>query len=549
MTEKDLNKLVKQRDDLIAYVNRNLEVKIKDGQRAMLDIFSRGFADLLQTDENGLILNNSFNRNLIVNVDKLFTDYGKKNNVEVLASMVAGVNSILDFNNDYYSFGAKPAELLPLKKKVIEQTRGWLGIDGGTTTENGYLSTLIKSDIVKNQIKDFALKSVTGQQGWADAKRNLQTLIDGDKDGSLGALQKYHRNFAYDLFSQVDRATAKTYADDLKFEFAIYEGGLIETSRDFCKKHNGNVYHKSEIMEFDPKVAKQPNYNPFTDLGGYGCRHTLNWIPNSLAFIMRPDAKKFVQGAGATPPEPEPKKVEQKPTAEPKKLPEQNQNKFSHVEKPKDFKDEVKNMFGIAKKVTFSGDGYDTEKMQKTLSQLDKLTSDYPMQANSINEVKFKSGAGKFGSVSYSTLRNEVAVFNAGNRTDRIENRTYYSDDFAKNFKRYKSVVDEENNDITTTTHEYAHLITSSDRGGQTDEIKQFWTDLREVRKEYHSEVNALVKEGKIKEASEIFLGDYASKNADEFLAESFTEYQLRKKPSKYAEKVGKLFDKYFKKK
>ena len=312
MTEKDLNKLVKQRDDLIAYVNRNLETKIKDGQRAMLDIFSRGFADLLQTDENGKILNNSFNRNLITSVDKLFADFGKKNNVEVLASMVAGVNSILDFNNDYYSFGAKPAELLPLKKKVIEQTRGWLGIDGGTTTENGYLSTLIKSEIVKNQIKDFALKSVTGQQGWADAKRNLQTLIDGDKDGSLGALQKYHRNFAYDLFSQVDRATAKTYADDLKFEFAIYEGGLIETSREFCKKHNGNVYHKSEIMEFDPKVAKQPNYNPFTDLGGYGCRHTLNLIPNSLAFIMRPDAKKFVQGAGATPPEPQPKQVEQK---------------------------------------------------------------------------------------------------------------------------------------------------------------------------------------------------------------------------------------------
>ena len=223
-------------------------------------------------------------------------------------------------------------------------------------------------------------------------------------------------------------------------------------------------------------------------------------------------------------------------------------NKFSHVTKPKDFKDEVKNMFGIAKKVTFSGDGYDADKMQKTLTQLDKLTSEYPMQAVSINEVKFKSGVGKFGSVSYSTLWNEVAVFNAGNRTDRIENRTYYSDDFAKNFKRYKSVVDEENNDITTTTHEYAHLITSSDRGGHTDEIKQFWTDLREVRKEYHSEINTLVKEGKIKEASEIFLGNYASKNANEFLAESFTEYKLRTKPSKYAEKVGKLFDKYFKK-
>ena len=102
MTEKDLNKLVKQRDDLIAYVNRNLETKIKDGQRAMLDIFSRGFADLLQSEKKKKILNNSFNRNLITSVDKLFSDFGKKNNVEVLASMVAGVDSILDFNNDYY---------------------------------------------------------------------------------------------------------------------------------------------------------------------------------------------------------------------------------------------------------------------------------------------------------------------------------------------------------------------------------------------------------------------------------------------------------------
>ena len=548
MDGKQLTALMKKRDDLITFLNANLEKQIQESQQGLLKKFLAGFGDLLQTDETGKVLNNAFNRNLLLSVDKVFADYGKQHNVLILAALMQGVNQLMNFNADYYGKFEGETKLLPIRKKVVQNMRGWLGINADDTAqENGYLSTLIKSDAVKNQIKDFALKSVMGQAGWQDTKKNLEKLIAGDKD-NLGALQKYHRNFSYDLLSQVDRATGKTYADDLKFEFAIYEGGLIETSREFCKKHNGNVYHILEIQKFNPQVAKQPNYNPVTDLGGYGCRHHLNWIPNSLAFIMRTDAKKFVQGAGATPPEPQPKQVEQKPKAEQNKQPEQNKNKFAHITKPKDFKDEVKNMFGIAKKVTFSGDGYDADKMQKTLTQLDKLTSEYPMQAVSINEVKFKSGVGKFGSVSYSTLRNEVAVFNAGNRTDRIENRTYYSDDFAKNFKRYKSVVDEENNDITTTTHEYAHLITSSDRGGRTDEIKQFWTDLREVRKEYHSEINTLVKEGKIKEASEIFLGDYASKNADEFLAESFTEYKLRTKPSKYAEKVGKLFDKYFKK-
>ena len=133
-----------------------------------------------------------------------------------------------------------------------------------------------------------------GQAGWQDTKKNLEKLIAGDKD-NLGALQKYHRNFSYDLLSQVDRATGKTYADDLKFEFAIYEGGLIETSREFCKKHNGNVYHISEIQKFNPQVAKPPNYNPFVDCGGYSCRHTLNYIPTSLARLMGKNVDDFIK--------------------------------------------------------------------------------------------------------------------------------------------------------------------------------------------------------------------------------------------------------------
>ena len=77
----------------------------------------------------------------------------------------------------------------------------------------------------------------------------------------------------------------------------MFEGGLIETSRPFCKDHNGNVNHKSEIAEFNPEKGKQPDYNPFTDLGGYACRHHLNWIPTALALAMRPEARKFIGAA------------------------------------------------------------------------------------------------------------------------------------------------------------------------------------------------------------------------------------------------------------
>lgn len=289
MERSELNKLIKKRDGLIEYVNKNLEGKIKAGQKDMFDIFVSGIFDKMQTDENGKILNNNFNRALITNIDRVFKDYGQRSGVEVLSAMVSGVNSVLDYNGGYFDKLADGATLLPLKKKVKDQTAGWLGISGNKTTENGYLETLIKAESVKNDIRNFAMRAVVGQSGWAETKNSLGKIIQGDRE-SLGALEKYHRNFAYDLFSQVDRATSQTYATDLDLEFAIYEGGLIDTSREFCQKRNGQVFHKTEIQRFNPTVARQPNYNPFTDLGGYGCRHTLNYIPESLAQLMRPDA-------------------------------------------------------------------------------------------------------------------------------------------------------------------------------------------------------------------------------------------------------------------
>ena len=326
MDNKDFKNLVKQRDNLIALLNAKFEGTVQDAQKSMLNAFMKGFVDMLQIDENGNIAQTSFNRNLLLSIDKLFTDYAKKHHVAILAQLVQGVGAVLNFNNKYYSNLSPKTDLLPLKEKVVNNMRGWLGIDGDKANENGYLSTLVKNDTVKNQLKDLSMRAVYSQKGWQQTKKDVEDFIEGKDEKSLGALQKYYRNYTYDLYSQIDRATGKTYADDLKFEFAIYEGGLIETSRPFCEEHNGNVYHISEILKFDPPTAKQPNYNPITDLGGYACRHHLNWIPTSMALALRPDAKNLV-GTGVTGlvKPTETKKEEKKPV----------EKKAPAVEKPK----------------------------------------------------------------------------------------------------------------------------------------------------------------------------------------------------------------------
>ena len=542
MDGKQLTALMKKRDDLITFLNANLEKQIQESQQGLLKKFLAGFGDLLQTDETGRVLNNAFNRNLLLSVDKVFADYGKQHNVLILAALMQGVNQLMNFNADYYGKFEGETKLLPIRKKVVQNMRGWLGInENDTAQENGYLSTLIKSDAVKNQIKDFALKSVMGQAGWQDTKKNLEKLIAGDKD-NLGALQKYHRNFSYDLLSQVDRATGKTYADDLKFEFAIYEGGLIETSREFCKKHNGNVYHISEIQKFNPQVAKQPNYNPVTDLGGYGCRHHLNWIPTAMAKAMGKDVDKFLKGG-------------------------QNKGNTQVVEeKQKQKQIDKKNINDVfsAEKITYSKK-LSKDEMALREKQIVELANEYKSLNSDykIEQITFNSAKNTHGKVVYDA-ESKIISINFGDNTPDAE--MYKNSGSYDQYKtRQNPFIDEDKIKFYTQTHEFAHTLFNYDERRYKSTNNNFKTELEAIQKEYSQEIQKymdeiykfgsnpkmnerrIINENKTK-INEIHLGSYASKNINEFLAEAFADYKLNKTPSKYAIKVGVLIDKYFKK-
>lgn len=272
-----------------------MEKNVTKAQRDLLDETVKEFLDSLQIDENGNVRNTFFNKTQLSKVDKVFQDFSKTNGINLAKDFYKGIIAITKFNYSYYSLFENSNTLNPISKNVKTFIGQWLGIGkDGIALKNGYLDTIIQNVEVRNDVKDFAMRTVMRQEGWKTAKENLNELLTGGKLKETGKMEQYYRNFVYDTFSQVDRASAKVYADRLGYDFASYEGGLIKTSRKFCIKHNGNIYHRDEIKKFDPKVAKQDNYNPFTDLGGYACRHHLNWIPDSLAIVMRPDAKKFI---------------------------------------------------------------------------------------------------------------------------------------------------------------------------------------------------------------------------------------------------------------
>ena len=67
------------------------------------------------------------------------------------------------------------------------------------------------------------------------------------------------------------------------------------------------------------------------------------------------------------------------------------------------------------------------------------------------------------------------------------------------------------------------------------------------IQKKYLEDLSKYIDSNNIKALNETYMGSYSNLNIDEFLAECFTEYELKAKPSKYARLVGELVNKYYK--
>jgi hypothetical protein len=153
---------------------------------------------------------------------------------------------------------------------------------------------------------------VTGQIDTKDFIRGLSDIIQGVE--GPGSLEKQYQRFAYDLYQQYDAAYNKSLAEEFDMKYFVYQGGLIEDSRDFCAAHNNKVWSVEEsetwyewtpaegeypegyeIKQKDiyevPSYLGYPGYQPLIDRGGYNCRHSIGYITDGLAFDMRPELK------------------------------------------------------------------------------------------------------------------------------------------------------------------------------------------------------------------------------------------------------------------
>lgn len=138
-------------------------------------------------------------------------------------------------------------------------------------------------------IKQDAISLLADPKGidLVELRKALSQKVVGNK-----LAQKYFSRWTHDLYSQMQRVGANRMRIELGLRFAIYQGGLIATSRDFCEERNRQCFSDEEIMkwkELDWEGKPEIGYNPIIDCGGYNCRHRLDWISDEMAKRLRPD--------------------------------------------------------------------------------------------------------------------------------------------------------------------------------------------------------------------------------------------------------------------
>lgn len=163
---------------------------------------------------------------------------------------------------------------------------------GGTVTA-GFLDELFNNNQISRSLQNTIRNAILSEQNRTNLKQLLTEQIKGKAD-KLGMLQSYHYENGLNEFQAYSRSLDEQFSKALKLNYAIYAGGEIQTTRVFCDERNGNVYNRETILSWDALEwqGKKPDNNILIDLGGYNCRHDLDWISYELAQILNPDIQK-----------------------------------------------------------------------------------------------------------------------------------------------------------------------------------------------------------------------------------------------------------------
>lgn len=295
------NKWSLDRERFIHEETDRLNAKIERAQSKLFKLLNASLLTWLPVDDKDNLTPDNNIMFLSSKLDNLFDDFQKEHIEPIIGHVSKSFDKLIDKNDRYYQSIKLNEKAEPIKNSVLST----LGISIGTITAGSLLFNMLQNRDAINTIKNVVMGGMTGGMNITAFKIAVEEIVLKQDGGLLKKLFDFNLP---DPYVKVDRFVGQKYSVELKLNYAIYQGGLIKTSRDFCIERNNKVFSRDEIMRFGSSEdkfggytnkamgefqGKPDNYNPLIDCGGFNCLHSWDWVSDELAFHLRPALKRL----------------------------------------------------------------------------------------------------------------------------------------------------------------------------------------------------------------------------------------------------------------
>lgn len=301
------NQYSKKREKLIDSADERLSSILKRYQSRLVNLITDQINDL---DRDGDTLKDSIgNISKIAQLNKMYRDFIAEHGLKIVDPIVQDLEKIHNANIDYFeSITGKDVKKMSDKVQMNTFKSFGFNITTGKVIVGGLLHAVLFDESPVNKLKSFLINALKGSTTAKNIINRFKEVGKGTRTpNGIGIFEKHIYERIPEPFQRFDRATGTIIATDLKLNYAIYQGGLVRDSRPFCVERNNKVFSRDEISKFGTSADKYGGYtnksngefqgkgsglyDPFTDLGSINCRHSLDWVSDELAFVLRPDLK------------------------------------------------------------------------------------------------------------------------------------------------------------------------------------------------------------------------------------------------------------------
>jgi len=291
---KDQDKIFKKKVEFLMNAEEELSKKVAISENKLVLRILENLIDKLDI-KDGIVESNSKNIKLTLTIDKIIKDFNKTISFDLIKGYIKDINKGSNSNKSFFgSFKESDGlDFDKITKKVNQETLKRLGIDSkGNVIKGGFIDEFSRNNQLNLKLKDLVTQGVTGRMSLVQLKKEIKGLVSGSSLRK-GALNAEYNTFIYDTYSQIDRLQSNLYAQQLGLKAFRYAGGKIKTTRKFCCQRNNLVFTTDEAKKWSSISfsGKSSPYNPLIDLGGYNCRHFLQFMSNVRATNIRGDLR------------------------------------------------------------------------------------------------------------------------------------------------------------------------------------------------------------------------------------------------------------------